>query len=295
MIRTDLRNGMVIEYRDGEKAIVKDDLFLDIIDLSTDSYISDYDINFNDTDEMDDWKIMKIYDNIINMNLLWERKDTSSKIKPIGYEYKGYKLGDKVRYKDRFENIVGFDESEVSIFNILITATVMDEETMEFKDAGFISSSLNVAETQLVKWADSSEIDNIEENEDIIEPTPKVKIPKYVKIVKCSNDEFWYNNRIGKIYRVNGIHSECGYETIDEEDGNKAGIKIKDCIPIKKKDLFKVGMKVKIKKSRIGDIMIFDIPYIIKDIKYEKGFTYLIFEELDTECDIEYFKPYIGN
>ena len=151
MTRDELKNGMVIEYQDGEKAIVKDDMFLDITDLSVDCNISDYDINFNDTDKMDDWEIVKVYDNIIDMNLLWERKDTSPKIKPLGYSYLGCELGQTVMFKGKKENIVGFDEDS---FDCYIAITKADGNG----DKSFLTSCLNIADTQKIYWVDKKEL-----------------------------------------------------------------------------------------------------------------------------------------
>lgn len=77
------------------------------------------------------------------------------------------------------------------------------------------------------------------------------KTPKYVRITKCSSDCFWYKDRIGKVYKVNGVDKyDRDYEVRDDSDNGKAWIQIEDCEPVTKEELMQVESYVKVKKYK---------------------------------------------
>lgn len=263
MEKKDLKDGLVVEFRNSKLALIVNE---DMVGLDT---------TISDFDEYDDnllydgysetsmsWDIIRIYKvnpavfitgiqeilNLTNLTLIWDR-DRVSKIKPIGYEFHGYKLGDAVTYKGIAQHIVGFDERGISIYDILITSTTETDETMEFKDAKDITSSLDVADTQLVNWVSIKEIEESIKN-------PKAK---YVKVIKCSSKDYWYNKNIGDIFKVYS-QGKGLYDVYDNSDkSNRNLINSNDCVVISKNDLMQKGCKVKFKKN-INEKYLWNIP-----------------------------------
>jgi hypothetical protein len=287
MTKQELKNGNIIEWEDESKSIVKENLLLDILDLSEDCTLDDYSNTFDDLDGQVEWEIMKIYDNIIDMNLLWERPILN--IKDIGYEYKGFKLGQVVVIRGERCNIVGFDEKHECNFYILVTT--FDDKRLQFKDNEYATATLDVADSQLVAWIREYDIQTdlnngehrvqIEENECMVEPTPKVKLPKYVRIVKSSSEFYWYKNKIGKVYKVKRMSEISEESYIVSYKGSSFGyykIDIVDCEPVSKEELMQIGMKVKV-KNKFFKVL----PKETED-KYAK-FKDRIFTILDEGCN----------
>ena len=58
-----------------------------------------------------------------------------------------------------------------------------------------------------------------------------------VKIVKCSDSRFWYNDKIGEIFQVRRIDNDCVW--VRPETDHYSGwnfIKNEDCVDYKEKD-----------------------------------------------------------
>jgi hypothetical protein len=304
MIKQELKNGNIILRGNGDKSIVMGNMLLNIIDLSSDCDLSDYDESLNDLEDGgSEWKIVKIYDNIIDMNLLWERP--TSNIKAIGYEYKGFKLGQSVMVEGKKCNIIGFDErgNEYGYINnpyfILVTA---EDSQLQFQYATAVTAHLDVSNSQRVKWIREYDIQTdlnngehkvqIEENECIVEPTPKVKLPKYVRVTKCSIDFYWYKDKIGKVYKVEELRGDGNAYVVKFESSlGKYGIDIEDCEPVSKEELMQVGMLVKVKKSKLSLVNIPDVVYEIQGVY--RNATEVTLEGIKGGIDTSYLKPYL--
>jgi len=52
---------------------------------------------------------------------------------------------------------------------------------------------------------------------------------KYVKVIKCSKHIWWYNDFIGKIFKVDGISSDREDYLVKDEAHLRLGLTIIDC------------------------------------------------------------------
>lgn len=103
MTKSDLKSGMIIETRDGERyiTIVKEDCEINFMNLQGGTYLDDCELLDDMTDNIDNtYDIMKIYkmdytlnDCKITQNLIWERKEVKEMTikdieKELGYNIK---------------------------------------------------------------------------------------------------------------------------------------------------------------------------------------------------------------
>lgn len=107
-----------------------------------------------------------------------------------GYEFRGYKLGEKVIYQGKEAMIIGFDENEKASGAFL----AIESCGLEISHNGYLTSVLDTAEKKDIKfsWVFESNITPIKESEKSMEKkmTKADLEGKWVKVVKGDNRNF---------------------------------------------------------------------------------------------------------
>ena len=114
----------------------------------------------------------------------------SYKIEKVGYEYRGYKLGQKVMYDKKEVEIIGFDEKEKVCGAFLAISTTSGNGITH---NGYLTSVLDTAKNKGIKfrWLSESEITPIKEKEN----------PMEKKMTKADLEGKWV-----KVTKGDGIH-----------------------------------------------------------------------------------------
>ena len=137
----------------------------------------------------------------------------SYKVEKAGYEFRGYKLGEKVMYRGEETMIIGFDENEkVSGAFLAISITSGNEITHN----AYLTSVLDTAKNKCIKfrWVSELIVTPIQESEKPMEKkmTKEDLEGKWVKVVKGDGRHFHANDLIQ--IKNGGIRAIDGGDTL---------------------------------------------------------------------------------
>ena len=125
----------------------------------------------------------------------------SYKIKKAGYEFKGWKLGQRVMYQGQETTIIGFDERNERIFPIVVASSKDYEQDIKLDTC--ITTLLDVAHeiNQGYEWASINEIATVKEKEKPMEKK-MTKADLEGKWVRCTWKKSTNHYRVGDLLQI---------------------------------------------------------------------------------------------
>lgn len=149
----------------------------------------------------------------------------SYKIEKAGYEYRGYKLGEKVMYNGQESMIIGFDENETSP-NEKFIAVLSDKKKNGIKNSIAVNTVLDVADELNLKYAwvyesditrlikPKSKLTSTIKVEVAIEselPKPRIENSQDELIVRIGKHTFYYNKSMDA-FGMSSCHADDNYD-----------------------------------------------------------------------------------